>query len=143
MCEKRARLLRTILWFIAVSVVVALLTLVAFAYATSMATRGVTPRAQTFEAFALEHREPYRLAKIRIREHTYLVWFGGFEGTFFLFGSGPPCYVFDASGTLVVWSPTTNEGECEPMASEAWSLRSHLLTVPQALALLKARPDCR
>jgi hypothetical protein len=143
-CEKRARWQRAILWSIPVIAIVALLTVVGLVHiAASIATRGVSPQAQSFEAFAQAHGEPYRLAKIRIRKHTYLVWFAGFEGTFFLFGSGPPCYVFDTSGTLVGWSPVSNDGHCEPMASEAWSPSSPVLTVPEALALLKASAELR
>ena len=112
---------------------------VGIVYSVAFTARGlVEPRGRTLRAFAREHDEPHRLAKVRVRERTYIVWFGSPRTTLLRLGSGPPCYVFDMGGTLVGWSAVTNDGHCEPLASEAWSARSEPLTLANALQLVDA-----
>src|SRR5262245_8647649 len=86
---------------------------------TGIARRVVQPRAQTFEAFAKAHGQPASLVKTRVRDQTYLIWCGMNWDAPLRMASGPPCYIFDTSGTLVGWSPTTGDGEYKLLLSES------------------------
>lgn len=96
-----------------------------------IARERVAPRATTFSAFARHHGEPFSLAQVDLRGLHYFVWTGSL-------GSGPPCYVFDMRGTLVGWSPVSNDGHCEPMASAVGDPQSRHISVAQAEALIAA-----
>lgn len=93
----------------------------------------VAPNEHSFAKFASVSGAPYRLTKVLIRGNSYYVWIGDPAGTLQRLGSGPPCYVFDSSGTLVGWSPVTNDGHCEPLSSAAYGPAAQALTVDDAL----------
>lgn len=101
-----------------------------------IARESVAPHANTFSLFAQNHGKPFRLAEVDVSGLRYLVWIGSPKGTMFRLGSGPPCYVFDMRGTLVGWSPISNDGHCEPMASAVGSPHSRHISVAQAEALV-------
>jgi hypothetical protein len=121
---------RWVAWLVAAALAGSLLHTMAF-----IARRLVNPRAQTFDAFAEAHGAPTRLVRARVRGHSYLIWYGTNADIFFRLASGPPCYIFDTSGTLVGWTPTTGDGELELLLSESYKTGEDL-TVPEALEFL-------
>ena len=63
-----------------------------------------------FSTFADQMPPPKRLAIVDGSDGARrIVWIGELAGM--SFPSGPSCYVFDETGTLVRWSATTGDGE--------------------------------
>ena len=65
----------------------------------------------TFSEFKETMGEPKVLYTIVFDDNKwYILWVGGMASDFAA-PSGPSCYVFDAKGNLVLWSPKTGDGE--------------------------------
>ena len=89
-----------------------------------------------FSTFADQMPPPKHLAIIDGLDGTRrIVWIGELAGM--SFPSGPSCYVFDETGTLVRWSATTGDGESVTLdGSEAHDVQS--VTIQGAKASINA-----
>jgi len=77
------------------------------------------PNVKTFEEFATVMPPPARLALVRHGTEFFVVWVGDYCGPVFV-PSGPACYLFDSSGTLLQWTPDTGDGSAlDDFATEA------------------------
>lgn len=90
------------------------------------------PNANTLASFAEQMPAPKRVAQVDDDGVPKIVWVG--DTAKWALVSGPPCYVFDASGKLIEWNAST--GDVEPTTRYLQPARdSDPLTAEQAIAL--------
>lgn len=79
-----------------------------------VARRATAPKAWKLRDFARAHAQPRKLRRVQVSGLEYVVWLdrASAGGVLLRIGSGAPVYIFDATGILVAWSPTTGDGEC-------------------------------
>lgn len=72
-----------------------------------------------------------RVAAVSNGGNDVIVWIGA-TSTTPLFGSGPPCYIFNSDGELVKWTSETGEGgEIDGLCQRAW--RADPISVDEAI----------
>ena len=75
----------------------------------NLASLAPTSDHVSFDTFADEMPPPRILTHVRLRDGDERIVWGGEIAN--IMASGGSCYIFDESGTLVEWSPTTGDGE--------------------------------
>jgi hypothetical protein len=110
------------------------------AAATIDLSRVVLPDSVTTLAEAANKLPPpIHLSVVERSGSNFVVWIG--SGGLWAIPSGPPCYVFDSKGKLLIWTWQTGEGgNTDIYVSAAWKTKS--LTVNEALVLC-AQADVR
>ena len=98
----------------------------------------LTPSSEdvSFATFADEMPPPRVLTHIHLRDGgERFVWSG--EIADMILPSGGSCYIFDESGILVDWSPTTGDGES---VDHIWrhAIEQKPVTIEDVQAILKA-----
>jgi hypothetical protein len=94
----------------------------------------LTPQATatSLSAFAASLPAPQQLAVVNDSGETKVVWVGDNANWTFFPTSGPACYVFDSSGTLIQWELETGHGRVtDRLVRLAWHADS--LTVQDAI----------
>lgn len=67
--------------------------------------------AKTIAEFAKTKEALVHLARVTVGSDEYYVWLG--RTVWLAAPSGPACYVFDANGKLIAYTPTTGDGELQ------------------------------
>ena len=98
----------------------------------------LTPSSDSvsFTTFTNEMPPPRVLHHVKLRDGTERIVWGG-EVANMIVPSGGSCYVFDGSGTLIDWSPTTGDGE---KVDEVWQevIAKTPITIDDAKEMLSA-----
>ena len=135
-CARSVRTtVRSLLSFILVTAVC--VALWAWVIKIEMDAMAPPPNVKTFEQFAAVMPLPTRLAVVSHGNELFIVWVDGYCGPVFV-PSGPACYLFDSSGTLLQWTADTGDGSAldEYVRDAGWCPNQ---TVDDIRSLLRGR----
>lgn len=124
---------------LAIAVTVLLVGLAFYGWLAKRELAALTPSSDdvSFTTFAREMPPPRVLTHIHLRNGgERIVWNG--EIATMIVPSGGSCYVFDESGILIDWSPTTGDGES---IDQIWrrAIDRQPVTIEDVEAMLNAR----